>query len=1264
VLRFVTTADTEILAAAAAVRRLPPEFPPVRCANPQATREIEPFLDDVLEDARVVIVRILGGRRGWPGGVERLAARCQAAEIPLIALGGESRPDAEMTALSSAPAGAVAQAGEYLRSGDVDNVEQMLRFLADTFLLEGFGFDAPKGVEDLGIYLPGRGDVTLQEALADRDPARPVIGITFYRSHRLTGNTAFVDGLCAAIERAGGTPLPVWSYTLRRGHDDGRVAALELLDGHIDALITTMLATGGADRNDAASAIPAEDGGSEEQMDWDARAIEALDVPVIQALCVTMSRARWEEGDEGLLPIDAATQVAIPEFDGRIIGGPISFKERDVEGSPVGAPVPHYVPDPERCDRLATLVMRHARLRDPAKRRRIAIVLTAFPTRHARIGMAVGLDTPASAVRLLHQLREDGIDVTGIPDDGDALMHQLIAAGGHDPEFLTDELLAAAPLRISVADYLGWYETLPAKLTGAMVERWGLAPGDRYLDESDTASPGGDLVIAGLEFGDVVVLIQPPRGYGEDQVGIYHDPELAPAHHYLAAYRWLDHHWGADAIVHLGKHGTLEWLPGKMLALSASCAPDVALGSMPLVYPFVVNDPGEGAQAKRRAHAVIVDHLVPPMMRAESYDELAELEALMDEYARLEVLDPGKLPGLGAQIWAAIEQANLQEDLGINDEPGDAASLVEHLDGYLCEVKDVQIKDGLHILGVVPEGPQLRGLVATIGRHGSGNVPGLRRAVAAAFGLDEPTLVAAPGAKVDATASAALIGRFPGTAYRASDLIDRLEEAQHALLSALAEQGWAASAVPAVCDQVLEREDPGVLSALRFAAAEIVPRLLQTTEEMTNVLRALRGRHVAAGPSGAPTRGRLDVLPTGRNFYSVDPRALPSELSYATGHALAETLLTRHRADTGAVPEMVGLVAWATAAMRTQGDDAAAVLALLGVRPVWHPASRRVTGIELIELAGLGRPRIDVTLRISGFFRDAFPHLIDLLDDAVTLVAGLDEPDEMNFVAKHARADAARLASELNDAEAWRRSTTRIFGSKPGTYGAGLSQLLETRDWRDDRDLAAVYEAWGGFAYGRGLRGDAASGAMRACFERTEVAVKNVDSREHDHLDSDDYYQYHGGMIATVRALSGREPAAYLGDSADPETVKVRTLAEETRRIFRARVANPHWIGSMVRHGFKGAAELAATVDYLFGYDAMTSVASDWMYQQVAEKYLLDSDVAAFMDQANPWAARAIAEKLLEAADRGMWAEPSDEMLDQIKLRYLALEDNLEGAAV
>jgi len=1250
VLRFVTTADTEILATAAAVERLPDDFPSVYCSNPAGHPDPAALVEEILDGARVVLCRVLGGRRGWPEGLDLLVDGCRRRGTILLALGGEAEPDAEMTAMSTAPAGAVAQAGEYLRHGDVDNVEQLLRFLADTFLLQGHGFEAPHQVSDLGVYVPGRGDVTIEEAVAAHDPDRPTVAVCFYRSHRLTGNTAFVDDLLGAIEAAGANGLAVWSYTLRRDAD-GHVPALALLDGRVDALLVTMLATGGAGASDNATA--AGEGVGEQWQEWDASALAALDVPVLQAVCATSSRAAWEASDSGLTPLDAATQVAIPEFDGRLLGGVVSFKERDAQSSPVGVPVPRYVADRERCARVARLAVRHARLRHlPAQRRRVAMLLTSFPTKHARVGMAVGLDTPASALALLRALSEDGMRVEHSFGHGDELMHALIGAGGHDPEFLTGEQLAAAPLRLPVADYLAWYATLPAGLRASMEERWGPAPGDRYVED-------GDFVIAGLELGNVLIAIQPPRGYGEDPVGIYHHPELPPTHHYLACYRWCEDVWGADAIVHLGKHGTLEWLPGKMLALSEACAPDAALGDVPLIYPFVVNDPGEGVQAKRRAHALIVDHLVPPMMRADSYDELAELEALLDEYARLEVLDPPKLPALASRIWSAIERANLQSDLEIHERPDDVGALVGHIDGYLCEVKDIQVKDGLHVLGQPPEGEQLRGLTSAMLRLGSGDVPGLRRAVGAAFGLDEPALVAAAGAPAT-HAPATLLQRFGGPAASGGDLVDRLEDAHMALLDALASGGWDTGKVGAACETVLGRRDDGVLRVLRFACDEVVPRIMRTGDELTNIVVALRGRHVPSGPSGAPTRGRVDVLPTGRNFYSVDPRALPSELSWEVGQRLASVVLDRHRAETGELPSMVGLVAWGTAAMRTQGDDIAEILALLGVRPTWHPESRRVTGIEIVPLAELGRPRIDVTVRISGFFRDAFPHLVALLDDAVAMVAALDEAPEDNYVAAHARADAERLAAELGGEDAWRRATTRVFGSKPGTYGAGLLQLLDTRDWRDDSDLAAVYEAWGGYAYGRGLDGASAQDSMRDCYARIEVAVKNVDSREHDILDSDDYYQYHGGMIATVRALTGRDPAAYLGDSSDPSRVVARTLAEETRRVFRARVANPRWIASMIRHGYKGAAELSATVDYLFGYDATAGVAEDWMYEQVAQRYLLDADVAAFMASSNPWAARGIAERLLEAADRGLWAEPDDATLTGIRDRFLALEGELE----
>lgn len=1268
-LRFVTTADTEILATAAAVERLPDDFPQVRCANPYGADAAQ-LVDSIVDGARVVLVRVLGGSRGWPG-LPLLVQRCAEQQIPLLALGGEATPDAEMTALSTAPTGAVAQAGEYLRHGDVDNVEQLLRFLADTFLLEGWGFEAPHETADLGVYLPGAGDVTLDEARAGHDPGKPTVGICFYRSHRLTGNTAFVDTLCAEIERAGANALAVWSYTLRRDRD-GEVAALSLLDGHVDALVTTMLATGGSNAGDASRTAAARgaaaggaaagevraDGTGDDWQEWDATALAALDVPVIQAITATASRASWLASDTGLSPLDSATQVAIPEFDGRLLGGVISFKERDAaEDSPVGVAVPRYVPDAERCGHVARLAVRHARLRFlPAAQRRVAVLLTSFPTKHAKVGMAVGLDTPASAIKLFEALRGDGMNVAHDFADGDALMHALIGSGGHDPEFLTDDQLAASPLRMPVADYLERYATLEPSMREAIEEKWGPPPGDRYLD-------GDDFVIAGLELGDVLVAIQPPRGYGDDPVGIYHDPELPPTHHYLAVYWWIEGAWRADAIVHLGKHGTLEWLPGKTLALSRGCAPDATLGELPLIYPFVVNDPGEGVQAKRRVHAVIVDHLIPPMMRADSYDEMAVLEAMLDEYMRLEVLDPPKLPALAARIWQGIEAANLQADLGVTERPDDLGELVEHIDGYLCEVKDIQIKDGLHVLGQVPAGDQLRGLTSALLRLGSGSVVGLRRAVGLAYGLDEEALVAAAGTPFAGVAPSALTERFRGPAATNGDLVDRLESAQMALLDGLALADWSEDAVSAVVHDVLGVDGASeVVRTLRFACEEVLPRVRRTTEELEHVVAALNGRHIPAGPSGAPTRGRVDVLPTGRNFYSVDPRALPSELSWGVGVKLADALLDRHRRDHGALPRTVGLVAWGTAAMRTQGDDVAEILALLGVRPTWHPESHRVTGIEVIPLEELGRPRIDVTVRISGFFRDAFPHLVNLLDDAVARVAALDEPADQNYVAAHARADAERLAAELGTDAAWRRATTRIFGSKPGTYGAGLLQLLETRDWRDDTDIAEVYEVWGGYAYGRGLDGALARDAMREAFARIDVAVKNVDSREHDILDSDDYYQYHGGMIATVRVLTGRAPAAYLGDSSDPSRAVARTLDEETRRVFRARVANPRWIASMIRHGYKGAAELSATVDYLFGYDATAGVAEDWMYEQVAQKYLLDEDVAAFVAQSNPWAGRAIAEKLLEAAERGMWAAPVDATLDAVREKFLALEGELEEA--
>ncbi|MFE1325103.1 cobaltochelatase subunit CobN [Streptomyces sp. NPDC058741] len=1195
---LLSTSDTDLLSARAADGPVPYRF-----ANPARLP-----LDDLpglLDGADLVVVRLLGGIRAWQDGLDLLLADGR----PVVVLTGEQAPDAQLMAASTVPVGIAAEAHAYLAHGGPANLEQLARFLSDTVLLTGHGFEAPAPAPSWGPL-----------ERASRGGDGPTVAVLYYRAHHMSGNTAFVAALCDAIEDAGGRALPLYVASLRAPEPE----LVEELRA-ADAIVTTVLAAGGTKPAQASA------GGDDES--WDAGALAALDVPILQALCLTGSRAAWEENDEGVSPLDVATQIAVPEFDGRLITVPFSFKEIDADG------LPAYVPDPERAARVAGIAVRHARLRHiPAADKRVALVLSAYPTKHSRIGNAVGLDTPASAIALLRRLRAEGYvfdDVPGMASgDGDELIRALIEAGGHDQEWLTEEQLARNPVRIPAADYRRWFATLPKELRTAVEEHWGPAPGEMFVDRSRNAE--GDIVLAALRFGNLLVLIQPPRGFGENPIAIYHDPDLPPSHHYLAAYRWIaaraeDGGFGADAMIHLGKHGNLEWLPGKNAGLSAACGPDAALGDLPLIYPFLVNDPGEGTQAKRRVHATLVDHLVPPMARADSYGDIARLEQLLDEYAQISAMDPAKLPAIRAQIWTLIQAARLDHDLGLEDRPDDDGfdDFLLHVDGWLCEVKDAQIRDGLHVLGNPPAGADRVNLVLAILRArqiwgGTTALPGLREAL----GLDESA----------ATRTTA----------------DEAEEKARALVQAMEDADWDPAAVPAVAAGVPAERAEQVAAILRFAAREVVPRLSGTTGELDHAVHALNGGFVPAGPSGSPLRGLVNVLPTGRNFYSVDPKAVPSRLAWETGQALADSLLERYRTDHGAWPTSVGLSLWGTSAMRTAGDDVAEALALLGVRPVWDDASRRVTGLEPIPHEALGRPRIDVTLRISGFFRDAFPHVIGLLDDAVRLAASLEEPAEANHVRAHVQADLAAHGDE-------RRATTRIFGSRPGTYGAGLLQLIDSRDWRTDADLAEVYTVWGGYAYGRELDGRPARDEMETAYKRIAVAAKNTDTREHDIADSDDYFQYHGGMVATVRALRGTAPEAYIGDSTRPETVRTRTLVEETSRVFRARVVNPKWIEAMRRHGYKGAFELAATVDYLFGYDATTGVVADWMYDKLTEAYVLDPANREFLQQANPWALHGIAERLLEAESRGMWEKPDPAVLQALRQVYLETEGDLEG---
>jgi cobaltochelatase CobN len=696
--------------------------------------------------------------------------------------------------------------------------------------------------------------------------------------------------------------------------------------------------------------------------------------------------------------------------------------------------------------------------------------------------------------------------------------------------------------------------------------------------------------------------------------------------------------FGADAVIHMGKHGNMEWLPGKSLALSADCFPEAVFGPTPHLYPFIVNDPGEGTQAKRRAQAVIIDHLTPPLTRAESYGPLRELERLVDEYYEAANVDPRRIRELGREIVELSQRSGLDLDCGITPED-DEGERLQKLDNHLCELKEMQIRDGLHVFGLSPEGRQRRDLLVALSRLPRGNgeegAQSILRALAADLGLGFDPLDCVMANPWEGPRPQLLADILDGAWRSCGDTVERLEELAARLVGGDVEPEEDWQSVRAVLDSIAGQIAPAV-DACGGA-------------ELDGLMTGLAGRFVRPGPSGAPTRGKPEVLPTGRNFYSVDTRTVPTPTAWRLGWKSAGLLVERYVQDNGDWPRSMAVSAWGTANMRTGGDDIAQALALMGVQPQWETGSGRVTGFEIIPPDVLGRPRVDVTLRISGFFRDAFPGLIDLFDSAARAVAALDEPESVNPVAANARQAAAKLRADgLDEEAAGHQAAYRVFGSKPGAYGAGLQALIDERCWETDADLAAAYVEWGGYAYGAGAEGHAAHDRFRDTLSTVQAVVQNQDNREHDLLDSDDYYQFEGGMTAAVRVLSGAQPATYHPDHSRPETPRIRSLEEEIARVVRARVVNPKWIAGVMRHGYKGAFEMAATVDYLFAFSATARAVRDHHFDLVFDAYLDDPDVLEFLRRENEAALREMADRLREAIDRGLWRPRRNTVYDRL----------------
>ena len=1187
----LSAADSDLACLSRAASDLPESAGRVRLANLLQLRDsaaVDAHVRTVIAGAQFVCVRLIGGRSYWPHGLDAVATACAARGAVFIALLDEEA-DGDGAAISRAPPGAHARVWAYLRQGGVANARNLLLYAAQLIGREVEAWAEPAALLDAGLYWPGERAPSLPELMARWRPERPTAALVFYRALAASGATQAVDAHIEALEARGFNVAPVFVQSLKNDFAAqvlGRMFEAARPDVVLNATAFAVSAPG-----DARKPGP----------------LEAADAPVLQLVFGATDRAAWEASSRGLGARDLAMNVALPEVDGRLFAGATAFKAALRFDPVTECEVVVHEPAPDQIAFAADMARGWAELRRaPVGERRVALVLGNYPTRDSRIGNGVGLDTPASVIAIFEALAGAGYDVENAPTDSAALMARLL-----------DDVPATI---LSLADYRATFEALPAVVREAVVARWGEPERD----------PGFDMLAGGFRlavhgFGKVVVGVQPSRGYHIDPKASSHDPALVPPHGYFAFYAWLRGPFAANALAHVGKHGNLEWLPGKALALSSACFPRAVAGATPQLYPFIVNDPGEGTQAKRRLGAVILDHLTPPLTRAETYGALQGLEALVDEYFEAADLDPRRTVPLAKEIFALAARQGLDVDLGLD--PADGERALSTLDNHLCELKEMQIRDGLHVFGRSPVGGLRNDLVLALARAPRGeHGPSLLRALADDLKLGFDPLDCRLGEPWRGKRPQALRDLVAGAWRTHGDTVERLE--------ALAARLVAGETPPPAL--------PRTRAAMIQIEGDLGPRVDACgAAEIEGLLRGLDGRFVQPGPSGAPTRGRPEVLPTGRNFYSIDTRAAPTPTAWTLGFASAQALVARHREDTGAYPAAIVLSAWGTANMRTGGDDIAQALALMGAKPSWEPSTGRVTGFEILPLAALGRPRVDVTLRISGFFRDAFPAQIELLDAAARAAMGLDEPAADNPAAQRFRSEGATP-----------EAGARVFGSKPGAYGAGLQAMFDEKLWRDRADLAEAFLVWGGYAYGAGSEGAPARPLLERRLRSVDAVVHNQDNREHDLLDSDDYYQFEGGLAATVTELRGVRPRVYHNDHSRPERPVVRTLEEEIARVVRARLVNPKWIAGVMRHGYKGAFEIAASIDYLFAFAATTGAVRDHHFDLAYDAFVADEAVAGFMRAANPGALRDVAERLAEAIERGLWKPRSNSAA--MRLRDLA----------
>ncbi len=1059
-------ADSDLAGLAAAWELERAILPSVRLAHLRDLRHpmsVDLWVERVGARAKVIVVRLLGGLDWWKYGIERLSRLAQERKIALAVLPGEDRDDARLAAVSTLPPQELDTLLRFFREGGRENLRGFLRRLA---VHAGAELDAPvaEPVPRFAGYLPDEGAVDIDLLIASLDRSRPVVPLIFYRAQLLASDTAPIDALVAALGARGLAPAPLVITSLK---DRDAAAFLHKAFARLaPALIVTTTAF--AARGEATP-------------------LDQADVPVLQAVCATTRRDAWRDNTRGLGAADLAMHVVLPELDGRILAGAIAFKDPLSPQEGLAFTALASRPEPDRiamvADRIAARIRLHAL---PCAERKIALLMPDYPAAPGRTGYAVGLDVPASALALLNDLAATGYGIGDVPPTSRDLLDG-VAAGSTEAT-------------LSLVRYQALLQQVPAAAVACLRDAWGLP-----ADDPDVR--GGVFHFRARSFGNVLVALPPDRGRAAERRADYHDPLLPPRHALLAFGLWLQRVAKVDALIHMGAHGTLEWLPGKAVALSAGCFPEIVTGTLPVIYPFIVSNPGEAAQAKRRIAGLTIGHLPPPLVNDGLSGDARELERLVDEYAQADGLDRRRRERLAGLIVETAQRCGLACEAGIETAgaPGDA---LRRIDAWLCDLKDLAIKDGLHIYG------------------------------RASAGTGDPA--------------------------------------------------WRASA----------------------------------DAERTALLAALEGRRVPPGPAGSPARGRRDVLPTGRNLFTADPRMLPTATAMDLGRLAADEVLRMHLQTHGEVPRSIVIDLWGSATLRTGGEEIAQGLALMGCRPIWDPATGRVTGVEVLPAGAMGSARVDVTWRISGLFRDLFPAQIALIDAAVQAVAARDETGDEN-----------PLAAACRDANLTRLD--RIFGTAPGTYGSGIEDLLG-RD-ADTETLGTAYLAAASHSYGGADgAGSVASGSFAQRVAGADLLVHIGDDPGRDLLEGAEDVAFVGGFAAAAKTL-GRAADLAMLDVTDPQRPRARTLSAALARIVRARAVNPRFIAGQMRHGPRGAAEFAETVDRLVSFAETTDAVASELFDLLYEAYVADSEIRAFLRRENTAAAEAIAARLDAARRRGFW---------------------------